>query len=252
LAWLGTPAAAHPFQDGLAGHRLRLTIHAASIEADLLVEEPIPWVLRDLRSFLSGVEKPTAADQARYTMRRLSEFQSGLQLYVDGARVAWTAEPVEGANGVADQEFVVYSLKLRAPLDADRTDQSIHVLDVNHADMKTARFVEVWGSWDADLRGCSLWTDGESDQSGRWTLGHRTAEVRITRRTAGWVSQMWSRARMRLMQGSEAPVRVGPDGMVFDKEQASSVSWPVLGGASGLGLVVLFSWMRRRKRENHL
>ena len=249
---LGTPADAHPFQDGLAGHRLRLTVRADSIEADLLVEEPIPWVLRDLRTFLAGVEAPDAEDQERYTVQRLAEFQSGLQLHVDGERRPWTAVPVEGANGVVDQEFVVYSLKLRAPLDPDRSDQAIHVLDVNHPDMKVARFVEVWGAWDSDLRGCSLWSEGEGDDSGRWTFARRTAEVRLTRRTNGWLFGLWARARMQMGQGSAAPVRVGPNGMVFENDHYRGISWGVGAVASGLVALVLIGWNRRRRRRRHL
>lgn len=216
---VGLSARAHPMQSGLAGHRIRLTVHADAIEAEVLIEEPVPWVLRDLRNFLDGVQNPTKADQERYTLQRLAEFESGLQLYVDGERRSWEALAVGGPNGVAEGEFVVYKVFLRAPLDPARSDLPLHVLDLNHVGEKVARYVEVWGTWETDLRGCSLWTDGEVDWSGRWRVGDQTAEVRLTRRTRHWLSARWARLRLQ----TDDPVRVGPEGLPFG--QLSSWWW---------------------------
>ena len=204
------PASAHPFDDGLAGHRLKLTVSSEGVEANYLVEEPVPWVLRDLRAFLADVPKPDADDQARYTARRLDEFEGGLQLYVDGERVQWERRPWTGDNGVGDQQFVVYGLSLWAPMEMDGSvsDQSVHLLDINHADVRVARLVEVWGDAEVDLRGCSLWLDRDGqpakDRSGSWTLGNAFAELRLTRRMADPIAAAWSRLGAR-MRGEELP-----------------------------------------------
>jgi hypothetical protein len=210
------PAVAHPFDDGLAGHRLKLTISEDYVQADYLVEEPVPWVLRDLRAFLAGVPQPGAQDQERYTQRRLEEFEGGLQLYVDGERTEWGRLPWAGDNGVGDRQFVVYGLTLRAPLDASSPDQALHLLDVNHSDVRVARMVEVWGDATVDLRGCSLWTDPEGgpgeDYSGDWVVGDRFAELRLTRRLQGPLSAGWARLGAS-MRKETMPQKVGPAGI---------------------------------------
>ena len=93
---------------------------------------------------------------------------------------------------------------------------------------KVARYVEVWGTWETDLRGCSLWTDGDVDWSGRWRVGDQTAEVRLTRRTRHWLSAGWARLRLQ----TDDPVRVSRDGLPFG--QISSWWW---GGAALLSLL---------------
>ena len=240
-----TVAAAHPFQDGLAGHRLRLSVVPDHVEVDLLVEEPVPWVLRDLRAFLADVADPGPADQARYDARRLEEFQSGLQLFVDGERVAWERLPWTGDNGVGDRQFVVYGLRLRAPLDPASTDQTLHLLDAIHPDQRVARMVEVRGDWQTDLRGCSLWAEPGTDRSGQWALGDGSQELRLTRRVAGPVQATWARLGMWQRGELGAPVPVGPAG----------VAGPAVGGTAWLGLAgftvlvggVGLLWARRRR-----
>ncbi|HCH63538.1 MAG: hypothetical protein CL927_20985 [Deltaproteobacteria bacterium] len=244
---LGDRAHAHPFEDELAGHRLRLTVFPDSIEAELLVEEPIPWVLRDLRAFLAGVAHPTAADQERYTLRRLAEFQTGLQLYVDGERQLWEAAPVTGPNGVTEGRFVVYELSLRAPLDPEQAELPIHLLDLNHVDLKVVRYIEVWGTSETDLRGCSLWSEPGKDWSGRWSVGAQTAEVRLMRRNRSGLSgigQLWGSA-------DETPQRVGPEGLAGG--QLSSiwrVWWPVL--PVSIAIALLGTLLLRGIRSDHL
>ncbi len=245
-----TSAHAHPFQDGLAGHRIRLTVRADQVEAEVLIEEPIPWVLRDLRTFLGDIEEPGPADQERYTRRRLTEFQEGLQLFVDGKRTEWEAVPVSGKNGVGDRQFVVYTLHLRAPLDPEQADQAVHVLDVNHADLRVARYFELWGAWDTDLRGCSLWADRSSDISGKWAVGNDTAEVRLTRRLAGPLDAYWARLGQQWRSGSTEPVRVGADGIAGPVARTSAIAVLVgLFGLAGAALGLLRAWKRRRARH---
>lgn len=240
----GSEAWAHPFQDGLAGHRLRLTVMADRVEADLMVEEPVVWVLRDLRAFLADVEDPGPEDQERYNARRLDEFEDGLQLYVDGERVRWERLEWDGDNGVGTEQFIVYGLRLQAPLDPHQPDVSVHVLDVVHPDARVARMTEVWGSWDTDLRGCSLWADGETDRTGQWTLGDGTAELRLTRRRTSLVAGAWARAGLRLREGSDGPVRVGPAGVAGPVDARLALS-----GLAGLALVgcagALVQWRRK-------
>lgn len=239
------PAHGHPFEDGLAGHRLRLTVRADAVEVDLLVEEPVPWVLRDLRTFLAGVEQPGPADQERYDARRLDEFESGLQLFLDGERTAWERLPWDGDNGVGDRQFVIYGLRLRAPLDPDRVDVSIHLLDAVHPDARVARMTEVWGSWDTDLRGCSLWAEGDGDQSGEWTLGDPTAELRLTRRVPATVPAVWSRLGLVWRTGSEDPVRVGAAGIAGPVDARLAVG--VAGGGGLLFLAAVGTLVVRRR-----
>ena len=253
-AWgslVGGDAWAHPFDEGLAGHRLKLTVGPDSVQAEYLVEEPVPWVLRDLRAFLAGVEDPDERDQARYTARRLEEFEGGLQLYVDGERVSWERRPWTGNNGVGNRNFVVYGLSLWAPLDARNHDTAMHLLDINHADVRVARLVEVWGGAEVDLRGCSLWTarDGQpaTDHSGDWTLGGRNAELRLTRRVNGPLMTAWSHLGARA-RGEELPLRVGPAGIPGPVD-----GWGVGAGvgAMGVGLLsLLFLRLRRRPKTS--
>jgi len=238
---VATPAFAHPFDDGLAGHRFRLTVLADHLELELLVEEPVPWVLRDLRTFLAGVEHPGPADQERYDARRLDEFESGLQLYVGGQRVQWERRPWQGENGVGDRQFVLYGLHLHAPIDPSQEDVTINLIDTIHPGEKVARMVEVWGSWDTDLRGCSLWADPERNQSGKWTIGSETTELRLTRR----LPSIWARGEawlgMSWRTGTLEPVPVGPGGI------AGPVDRRVVALVGALLMLVLLGAVRLRK-----
>jgi len=247
---LAGTAWAHPFDDGLAGHRLKLTVGVDRVEAEYLVEEPVPWVLRDLRAFLKDVPDPGPDDQARYTARRLEEFEGGLQLFVDGERVPWERRPWTGDNGMGDRQFVVYGLSLEAPLEPGVADHAVHILDVNHADARVARLVEVWGGADVDLRGCSLWTDPNGqpgkDHSGDWTIGDRFAELRLTRRRKGAVGTRWS-ALGAALRGETLPMRVGAQGIAGPVAPATGglVVATTAGGLVGL-LMVLLAVIRRR------
>jgi len=244
-------AAAHPFEDGLAGHRLRLTVRADSIEVDMLVEEPVPWVLRDLRTFLQDVKSPGPADQERYDARRLDEFATGLQLYVDGERQVWERLPWTGDNGVGDRQFVIYGLRLRAPLDVELQDVAIHLLDANHPGSRVARRMEVWGTWDTDLRGCSLW-EGERNRSGQWILVDGTSELRLTRRLGGVLSGGWARLGMLWRTGNTDPVPIGPDGIPGPIPARLARGLLGLGGlvfATGMTVLLWGRLARRREGE---
>ena len=247
VSLVGTTARAHPFDEGLAGHRLKLSVGPDSVQVEYLVEEPVPWVLRDLRAFLVDVSEPDERDQERYTARRLEEFEGGLQLYVDGQRVHWERRPWTGSNGVGDRQFVVYGLSLWAPLDSGETDQSLHLLDINHADVRVARQVEIWGGADVDLRGCSLWTDRDGqpakDYSGDWTVGGRFAELRLTRRSKGPLSTAWSRLGATARQEG-LPARVGPAGIPGPVGGVGGVA-----GVTGVGGLMLILWQTGRRRN---
>lgn len=215
---LATVVGAHPFDDGLAGHRLRLEVSEAQIAATFLVEEPLPWVLRDLRRFLADVPSPGPADQARYTARRLSELETGLQLSINGESVPWERVSDElrevGENGVVVDRFVVYELRLVARLPTAGS-VAVHVVDTAHAGESVARSTEVWGGAGVDLRGCSLWTDldGEpaADRSGKWDLSEEPAEHRVTVRKRSGAERVVVQVD-RWLRGEGTLVRQGPDG----------------------------------------
>ena len=56
--------------------------------APKMVEVPTVDALADLQLFLQDVESPGAAHQAAYTARVLDELEDGLQVRLDGERIA--------------------------------------------------------------------------------------------------------------------------------------------------------------------
>lgn len=254
ILWLGflvlactcTNAHAHPFQDGLAGHKIRVVVDAHEVRADLLVEEPIPWVLKDLRAFLVDVPSPSAEDQERYTSRRLTEFEDGFQLYVDGVRVGWRREPWEGSNGVGDRQFVVFGLTLVADLPESSDSIDLHLLDINHEDKKVAQLVDVWSHPSVDVRGCSLWRDAngapKENRAGQWAAGDSMREVRIAVVQNGWFQTWWHQLGRRVRGIPLGPQPMGPNGEAGPNHEVGIAVILLVAGVLGV-------FARRRSRK---
>jgi len=177
---LAVDARAHPFEAEIYGHEGLLTVDAQRVELAYTVEVPTRPLMEEMARFL-GPEKHRADDEdnQRFTEQQLSSLESGLALEVDGHRVPWTRLPDDRPSGVGDRRFVVFALRLEAPLESGAHD--LRIVDGNFRGLEGVYRWDVSIAERLAIAGSSLYqVDGErlvEDRSGEWHADERDREL---------------------------------------------------------------------------
>jgi len=173
---------AHPFGTDLYGHRMVVSLDRDGVDVQYLAEVSTIDHLRDMRAFLKGVDRPTAADEARYVERVLDELQTGIVVVADGERVAMERLPVDEPSGRGDTRFTNFRLALHGELPADA--RTLNVANGNLPGYRAIFNTELLVGDAVVIDDCSLYhlQGGElrSDQAGRWLSEEDGRELRVS------------------------------------------------------------------------
>jgi nickel/cobalt transporter (NicO) family protein len=180
---LALPARAHPFEAEIYGHRGALAVDVDRVELTYTVEVPTRPLFEEMRRFI-GPDKARMdeTDNERFTALQLASLESGLVLEVDGRRVPWRRLPTEEPNGVGDYRFVMFALRVDAPLEPGSHD--LRILDGNFPDLQGVYEWDVRIAESLAIVQSSLYdVEGErlvADRSGDWHADEKYREVTLT------------------------------------------------------------------------
>jgi nickel/cobalt exporter len=246
---LALDARAHPFEAEIYGHAGNLTVDVDRVELAYTAEVPTRPLMQEMAEFL-GPEKRRADDEdnRRFTEQQLASLSSGLSLEVDGQRVPWKRLPDDRPSGVGDRRFVVFALRLEAPLEAGAHE--LRVVDGNFRGLQSVY------RWDVDVAAqlaieeSSLYdVEGErlvEDRSGDWHADERDREVtlrvvpddgweaRLNRKIEAWSGRTMEPlrpGRERLAEVHGNPLRHFLEGEIDARVAVLGVAFSIVLGA---------------------
>jgi nickel/cobalt exporter len=246
---LARDARAHPFEAEIYGHEGLLAVEARRVELAYSVEVPTRPLMEEMARFL-GPEKRRADDDdnRRFTEQQLSSLESGLALEVDGRRVPWTRLPDERPSGVGDRRFVVFALRLEAPLEPGAHD--LRVVDGNFQGLQGVYRWDVRIAEPLAIAESSLYeVEGErlvEDRSGEWHADERDRalflrvvpdegfEARLNRKIEAWsgrTPEPFRPGRDRLAEVHGNPLRHFLEGELDARVAVLGVAFSIVLGA---------------------
>ncbi|MEC8422194.1 MAG: hypothetical protein VX000_00380 [Myxococcota bacterium] len=211
-------ARAHPFDASFYGHQLEVALEDGELRVAYLVEVPTVDALADLQLFLQDVDSPGAAHQAAYTARVLDELEDGLQVRLDGERIALARKESAAPSGVGDRRFITFRLQLEGAVHPDA--RTLHVVNANFPGERALFSRQAWVDdtirvHDTDLVALQ---DGRvvRDDSGRWLGGEKNRELRISLSRRGSFAGALRRQRRYLVEPDALRLRPAREALVTD------------------------------------
>lgn len=203
---LAGQAQAHPFGSRYLAHLVVLKVEPQRIQLDYMIEVPTTIIMREFYQALQGRD-PSREEDNRFVQTKLTEFQAGLPLTIDGKPVEWRniTDP-KARNGVGNMNFFTYHLNLEANWQpAPGTDIAISVQNKNYSDFdpvagqgasfdpRDGRGMQEGGSYFSDqlwasdvvkVSAANVWTlqsqGGAVDAAGSWFVNPALRQVNLT------------------------------------------------------------------------
>jgi nickel/cobalt transporter (NicO) family protein len=246
---LALDARAHPFEAEIYGHEGVVTVDVDRLELAYAVEVPTRPLMEEMARFL-GPEKRRAddGDNARFTELQLASLERAITLEVDGRRVPWKRLPTEGPNGVGDYRFVLFALRLEAPLEPGAHD--LRIVDGNFPGQQGVYRWDVQVAEPLAIARSSLYQVEDErlveDRSGEWHADERDRELtlrvvpdegfeaRLNRRIEAWSGkepEQFRPGRERLAEVHGNPLALFLDGELDARVTIVAVAFSLVLGA---------------------
>ena len=246
---LALDARAHPFEAEIYGHEGTIAVDVDRVQLAYTVEVPTRPLMEEMARFL-GPEKRLADDEdnRRFTEQQLSSLESGLSLEVDGRRVPLTRLPDDRPSGVGDRRFVVFALRLEAPLDPGAHD--LRFVDDNYRGLQGVYRWDVTIAEPLAIAESSLYEveNGRlvEDRSGEWhadesdrelflrVLPDDGFEARLNRKIEAWsgrTPEPFRQGRDRLAEVHGNPLRHFLEGELDARVAVLGVAFSIVLGA---------------------
>ena len=175
---------AHPFEAEFYGHQLDLELRPEILEAEYLLEIPMPRLADDVRGFLDGYEGPKDRKETTrlYLKHKYEEIVGQLRLQIDGEVVRWTEWEPLSEKLETEGRFVRVRLRLRAS--APDGAHGISLVNTNHIE-ETGIFRSSLSIGDGILLDDSdlLAAEGREGRHDRWMREEELRELRLSYRT---------------------------------------------------------------------